>query len=269
MVGLLPTPVLIISEGFGLINISTFVSNDINWEDGSIFFSKSRFLLTVYHLPLLTVIIDAFLGLCTNFMVTAGLSYRIWSETRHDFASSMQNKTRLRQIAMGLIETGFIYFAAQLSFTVILAMAWYSEARFTFEDFMLSYTITNTLNAFIPVCKLSPWDLNCNHSLIRLTYKGIATTLIAAKINITNIIYNREELITEVFAPWRSRSGPSNIPAYNAGDTTLKTFRAAVFLPFDEDTPRSSQALSVPGLNNEYLKSANDNKDSTHKVSPF
>lgn len=95
-----------------------------------------------------------FLPLCTNFMATAGLSYRIYKETRHESAPSMQNKARLRLIAMGLIETGFFYSAIQLSNCVISAIALDRSIRGIFPlpvDILWALAVLGALNAMTPV----------------------------------------------------------------------------------------------------------------------
>lgn len=85
-------------------------------------------------------------------MATTSLSYHIWKETRHDFAPSLQNKARLRRVALGLIETGFIYFAFQLSYTVILVKFVY-DFKYSSSGTgpVLVWYVTSVLNAQIPV----------------------------------------------------------------------------------------------------------------------
>lgn len=99
-----------------------------------------------------------FLPLCTNFMTTTSLSYRIWKETRYceGLAPSLHNKTRLRRIAVGLVETGFIYFAVQLSYTVTTAMILYEDtySGHPSVDVSWAWNVTNPLNAMIPVHSL-------------------------------------------------------------------------------------------------------------------
>lgn len=79
----------------------------------------------------------------------------------------------------------------------------------------------------------------------------------------TNFIGGRQDLITEVFAPWRSKSDASrhDIPAYNGQDATLSVFRAAVLLPSDAGIAPSSQGLSV-GSKEKDLEIAGCTKDS-------
>lgn len=76
--------------------------------------------------------------------------------------------------------------------------------------------------------------------------QGIAPTLIAAKISVTNIISTHKELINEVFAPWRSTdSNHRDATALNSQNKTLSNFRAAVRLPSSEPTTQHSEEISM------------------------
>lgn len=76
--------------------------------------------------------------------------------------------------------------------------------------------------------------------LINFACQGVATTLITAKINITSMIGSRKELIDEVFAPWRSRSSPNNVP--DGQDMTISDFRAARITNINQGLSVNSKA---------------------------
>lgn len=87
-------------------------------------------------------------------MATTALSYYIWKETRYEFAPSMPNKIRLRRVAMGLIETGFIYFAVQFSYFIVIAIGWYEWTHGSNQpsvDLWWAEEVTNAMFAVIPV----------------------------------------------------------------------------------------------------------------------
>lgn len=88
-------------------------------------------------------------------MATGGLSYRIWVETGHDLTPSTRNRTRLRQVAVGLIETGSIYLAIQLSYTITVAVAWYQinhdPHKRPSAEFWWAWNVIGAFETMIPV----------------------------------------------------------------------------------------------------------------------
>lgn len=83
-------------------------------------------------------------------------------------------------------------------------------------------------------------------------------TLITAKINVTTIINSRQDLISEVFAPWRTRSAPYDIPACSA---ILPGFKAAESLPSGTDDTQFSEGSFVSGSEAKFLGDMDDIQD--------
>lgn len=97
-------------------------------------------------------------------MATASISYLIWVETRNEIAPYVRNKARLRLIALGLIETGFIYFAVQLSYSVVIAVTWYQYTHGDgnpSNDVNWAFSIISAFSSMIPVSWLSTSPLVC------------------------------------------------------------------------------------------------------------
>lgn len=111
---------------FGIWESSLYISN-VNLRASVSFLSKI-FPFSSYLYLIAYTNLGVFLPLCTNAIATASLSYHIWKETRYEFGPSAQNRGRLRLVAMGLIETGLIYFAVQLGNSVVISMQWYENA---------------------------------------------------------------------------------------------------------------------------------------------
>lgn len=204
-------------------------------------------------------------------MATTGLSYRIWVETQHDFSPSTHNRARLRRVALGLIETGFIYLTIQLSYTVTTAVIWYQYTHGNHTPTMgvtWAWNVTNPLNAMIPVSDLARFVLlAATDLLMKLVYQGIALTLIAAKINISSIIGSQRDLINEVFAPWRSKSS-HHISGHDSQDTTHSGFTISIIMSSQIGSTQSSQGASTHGLKAKDLEGENKARGPQFKHSP-
>lgn len=123
----------------------------LNWSTVVICWVRSFPLSSLFSTDLN---VGAFLRLCTNLIATAGLSYRIWVETGHDNGLSAESQARVRRVALGLIETGSIYLAVQLSYTVTTSITWYQLTHGSGlppVDSLWAWSVTNALSTMIPV----------------------------------------------------------------------------------------------------------------------